>query len=47
MRIASKISLSQLRRMIHDLLELDVKRKTQKIDDDEALQLYILSLYTK
>lgn len=47
MRIASKISLTQLRRMIHDLLELDVKRKTQKIDDDEALQLYILSLYTK
>jgi DNA polymerase-3 subunit delta len=47
MRIASKISLTQLRRMIHDLLELDVKRKTQKIDDDEALQHYILSIYNK
>jgi len=43
--IASKITLSQLRRMIHDLLELDVRLKTESIDDDEALKLYILSLY--
>jgi len=43
-RIASKITLSQLRRMIHDLLDLDIKLKSKKIDPDEALELYILSL---
>jgi DNA polymerase-3 subunit delta len=47
MRVASKITLSQLRLMIHDLLELDVRLKTQKIDADEALQVYILNIYTK
>ena len=47
MRIASKITLTELRRMIHDLLELDIKLKSKKIDADEALQFYILNLYTK
>jgi len=47
MKIASKITLAALRRMIHDLLELDVRLKTQKIDADEAIQLYILNMYSK
>ena len=46
-RIASKITLTQLRRMIHDLVELDIRLKTESIDADEALQLYILSLYSQ
>lgn len=45
-KIASKISLTQLRRMIHDLAQLDIRLKTESIDADEALQLYILSLYS-
>jgi DNA polymerase-3 subunit delta len=45
--MASKITLSELRRMIHDLLELDVRLKTESINADEALKLYILSLYPK
>ena len=43
--MTSKITLSQLRHMIRDLLELDVRLKTESIDADEALKLYILSLY--
>ena len=47
MKIASKITLTELRRMIHDLLELDIRLKSEKIDADEALQFYILNLYSK
>jgi DNA polymerase III subunit delta len=47
MTIASKITLAELRRMVHDLLALDIRLKTQKIDADEALQLYILNMYSK
>jgi DNA polymerase-3 subunit delta len=46
-RIASKITLAQLRQMIRELLELDIRLKTESIDADEAIQLYILSLHSQ
>jgi DNA polymerase III delta subunit len=46
-KIASKITLRQLRHMIHDLLELDVRLKSESLDTDDALKLYILSLYSQ
>jgi DNA polymerase III subunit delta len=38
------ISLSQLRLLVHSLLQLDVRLKRQSIDADEAVQQYILQL---
>lgn len=42
--LARRLSLEQVKRMIKDLLGLDVKLKTITIDADEALQLYLLHL---
>lgn len=42
--IARQISLTQLKRLINDAVELDLKLKTQSIDADEALQHFLLTL---
>jgi DNA polymerase-3 subunit delta len=44
MGIASKLSLTRLKELIHDLRVLDVRLKSESIDADEALKLYLLSL---
>lgn len=42
--IARKLSTAQLKRMVHDLSELDIKMKSTAIDPDDALQHYLLSI---
>jgi len=42
--IARKMSLSELRKLIADLLKIDVRSKRESIDSDEALQHYLLKL---
>lgn len=42
--IANSLSLAELKRLINDLLQIDVKSKTTNIDTDEALKLYLLQL---
>ncbi len=45
--IAKVITLAELKALIKDLLEIDIKSKSTNIDTDEALQLYILKLARK
>lgn len=45
--IASRISLTRLKQLINDLLQIDVRSKRERIDLDEALQNYLLSLATR
>lgn len=40
---ANKLRLAQLRRLVRDLRELDVRLKSSSIDADEALRFYLLS----
>ncbi|HSX37114.1 MAG TPA: DNA polymerase III subunit delta [Patescibacteria group bacterium] len=42
--IARKLSLTELKKLISDLLKIDVRSKRESIDTDEALQHYLLSL---
>lgn len=42
--ITRRLSLEQIKRLIADLLELDIRLKSTAIDADEALQLYLLQL---
>jgi DNA polymerase-3 subunit delta len=42
--IARKLSLTELKKMIADLLRIDMRSKRESIDPDEALQHYLLSL---
>lgn len=42
--IASKLSLTQLKTLVKDLLDIDIKSKSTNLDTDEALQHYILML---
>jgi DNA polymerase-3 subunit delta len=42
--IARSLSMGQIKTLIKDLLDIDIKTKTVSIDADEALQLYILKL---
>lgn len=42
--IASRLSLAELKKLLRDLLEIDVQLKSQPIDPDEALQNYLLRL---
>ena len=42
--IANKLSLAQLKKLVHDLRVLDVKLKTSSIDADEALKFYLLNI---
>lgn len=44
MNIARKLTLPQLKKLVGDLLALDVKLKSQTIDADEALQYFLLAL---
>jgi DNA polymerase III delta subunit len=44
--IAHKMSLGELKKLIADLLKIDVRSKRESIDLDEALQYYLLSLRT-
>ncbi len=42
--IARNLTLRQLKKLISDLLTIDLKTKTTSIDSDEALQHYLLNL---
>lgn len=42
--IARAISIAQLKKLIEDLLRIDVSSKRENIDSDEALQNYLISL---
>jgi DNA polymerase III delta subunit len=42
--IARKLSLIQLKKLVSDLLKIDVATKRTNIDPDEALQHYLLTL---
>jgi DNA polymerase-3 subunit delta len=42
--VAARLSLAQLKRLIAELLAIDVRSKRQNIDLDEALQNYLLQL---
>jgi DNA polymerase-3 subunit delta len=43
-RIAGRLTLAQLKRLVHGLLIIDVRSKRERIDLDEALQNYLLML---
>ncbi|HUD06156.1 MAG TPA: DNA polymerase III subunit delta [Candidatus Saccharimonadales bacterium] len=43
-RIVKELSSGSLKRMIHELLVLDMDLKSKSIDPDEALQQYLISL---
>jgi DNA polymerase III delta subunit len=42
--IARNLSLSELKKLIADLLNIDLKTKRSNLDPDEALQHYLLKL---
>ncbi len=42
--IARKLSLSQLKGLIHQALDLDIRLKSENLDADEALQYFLLRL---
>jgi DNA polymerase-3 subunit delta len=42
--IASRMSLAEIKQLIHRTLELDIRLKSESIDADEALQHYLLTL---
>jgi len=42
--IARDLSLADVKKMVDDLLEIDIKSKTKGIDPDEALQNYLINL---
>lgn len=42
--LTKRLTLERIRRMVAELLELDTRLKSQPIDADEALQLYLLRL---
>jgi DNA polymerase-3 subunit delta len=42
--IAKNLSVSEVRQLVNDLLEIDIKSKSVSIDPDEALQHYLLKL---
>ncbi|HSW65948.1 MAG TPA: DNA polymerase III subunit delta [Bacillota bacterium] len=44
--LARNLSLPKLKTLLSDLLNLDLRLKTQSIDADEALQLYLIRLAT-
>lgn len=43
-RIASRLTLAQLKQCVADLVALDARSKSASIDMDEALQLYLISV---
>ncbi|MGH7195884.1 MAG: DNA polymerase III subunit delta [Candidatus Saccharimonadales bacterium] len=44
MALARQLPLARVQQLVADLLELDVRLKTESIDADEALRLYLLNL---
>jgi DNA polymerase-3 subunit delta len=42
--IARKLTLAELKKLVRDLLDIDVKTKSVAIDPDDALQQYLLKL---
>ena len=42
--IARKVTLKEVKRLVHDALELDIRLKTESIDADDALQHYLLTI---
>jgi DNA polymerase III delta subunit len=42
--IARKLTLPQLKKLIADLLQIDIRLKRESIDADEALKNYLLAL---
>lgn len=42
--LARELGLSKIRKLVNDLLELDLKLKSTSIDADEALQLYLVTI---
>jgi DNA polymerase-3 subunit delta len=42
--IAGKLTLAELKKLVHEALLLDIRLKSESIDADDALQLYLLSL---
>jgi DNA polymerase III delta subunit len=42
--IARKLTLPELKKLVHDALTLDVRLKSESIDADEALQHYLLTV---
>jgi DNA polymerase-3 subunit delta len=42
--ITSRLSLADVKRIIKEALDLDVRLKTESVDADEALQLFLLNL---
>ena len=45
-RVASRLTLTELKRLVSDLTNLDVRSKSVTFDLDSALTVYILSLNT-
>jgi len=42
--LAGRISLAQLKKLVHDLREFDVRLKSESLNADEVVQYYLLSL---
>ena len=42
--IASRLTLQKIKKLVHDIVDLDARSKRQPIDLDEALQSYILKI---
>lgn len=43
-RIAQKLQLTDIKRLINDLLNIDIRLKSESIDPDEALKNYLIKL---
>lgn len=43
-RVADSLSISKLKNLIHDLLDIDIAIKTSAVDSDELLQNYLISI---
>ncbi len=46
-RIADKLTFAQVKQLVREALELDVRMKSESIDSDEALKFFIVSLKFK
>ena len=45
-RIADRMSLTELKRLVHDLTEMDARSKRSSLDLDQALRAYIVQITT-
>lgn len=46
LNIANKINFSDIKRLVKDALELDVRLKSESIDADDAIQQYLLAIFS-